>query len=132
MLDDLDLVAALEWQSIEMKNRYGINITFNTNLTASDLSLETSTALFRIYQEALTNVVRHSGASEVNSRLQKMDNEIILTISDNGIGMDLTVKKEHNSFGIIGIKERTFAIGGQFELISRPGEGTTIKIVVPV
>jgi PAS domain S-box-containing protein len=132
MLDDLDLVAALEWQSMEMKNRHSIDIAFHSNLTESNLSLETSTALFRIYQEALTNVVRHAAASKVQSSLELVDNNIILAISDNGIGMDLTVKKEHTSFGLIGIKERTFAIGGKFELISQPGKGTTVKIIVPV
>lgn len=132
MLDDLGLIAALEWQSMEIKNRHGIDIIFHSNLKEPNLSLETSTALFRIYQEALTNVVRHAAASKVQSSLELVDNNIILVISDNGIGMDMTAQKEHKSFGLIGIKERTFVIGGKFEMISEPGKGTTIKIIVPV
>ncbi|MEI7736054.1 MAG: CHASE3 domain-containing protein [Ferruginibacter sp.] len=132
MLDDLGLVAALEWQSIEMKNRHNINIKFRADILEPNPSLEISTALFRIYQEALTNVVRHAAASEVISSLQLVNNKIILEISDNGIGIGNNGKKDNNRFGLIGIKERTFAIGGKFELLSQSGKGTTVKIEVPV
>jgi signal transduction histidine kinase len=132
MLDDLGLVAALEWQSQEVQKRSGITISFKHPIQEPDLPIVTSTALFRIYQEALTNVVRHATASEVESYLQIIDDNLILIISDNGIGMNTEKNKEYKSFGLIGIKERAFAIGGTFDLESQPGKGTTIKITVHI
>ena len=132
MLDDLGLVAALEWQSQEVQRRFGIQIGFSSNIEDAGIPLDTSTALFRIYQEALTNVARHAAASKVESSLEIHNNTLILKVTDNGKGMDTEQTKEHKSFGLIGIKERSFAIGGVFDLESRPGKGTTIKITVPL
>ncbi len=132
MLDDLGLVAALEWQSQEVEKRFGIMINFISEIPDTDLRIEVSTALFRIYQEALTNAVRHSGAHEINSRLQIVDNTIILEIRDNGRGIDAEKRATTKSFGLLGIKERTFALGGTFDLQSEHGNGTFIRIVVPI
>jgi len=132
MIDDLGIVAALEWQSIEVQKRFGIKIHFNSSMDEPNLPIDTSTALFRIYQETLTNVIKHADANEVKSSLQLIGNNIILEIKDNGIGMKTSINKKQKSFGLIGIKERSFAIGGKFDLYSEAGKGTTIKITVPI
>jgi PAS domain S-box-containing protein len=132
MLDDLGLVAALEWQSQEVEKRFGIMVNFISEIPDTDLPIEISTALFRIYQESLTNAVRHSGAHEISSRLKIIDSKIILEIKDDGRGIDEAKRAATKSFGLLGIKERTFAMNGTFELQSEPGKGTFIKIEVPI
>ena len=122
----------MEWQSIEVQKRFGIKIHFNSSMDEPNLPIDTSTALFRIYQETLTNVIKHADANEVKSSLQLIGNNIILEIKDNGIGMKTSINKKQKSFGLIGIKERSFAIGGKFDLYSEAGKGTTIKITVPI
>jgi PAS domain S-box-containing protein len=132
MLDDLGLVAALEWQSQETEKRFDIKVNFISNIPDTNLSIEITTALFRIYQEALTNAIRHANAHEIKSFLQIQENSIILEVEDNGKGIDTEKKRKNKSFGLLGIKERTFALGGTFELKSHIGKGTLIKIVIPL
>jgi len=132
ILDDLGLIAALEWHSSEVENRSGIKVAFKTNTKELNLPVTTSTELFRIYQEVLTNVERHSNGHEVVSILQINDNNLILEIKDDGQGMDPAIKNNKKNLGLIGIKERTFILGGQYELNSEPGKGTEIKITIPL
>ena len=130
ILDDLGLVSALEWQSTEVENRFGIKVNFIADHTELNLSTSVSTNLFRIYQEALTNAVRHANARLINSKLTVSNNSIILEIADDGKGMDLT-KDKTGSFGILGIKERVFVMGGNYEFKSEPGKGTSLAITIP-
>ena len=130
ILDDLGLVPALEWQSTEVENRFGIKVNFVADTTDLNLSNVVSTNLFRIYQEALTNAVRHANARLINSKLSTENNSIILEITDNGKGMDLT-KDKTGSFGILGIKERVFVMGGNYEFKSELGKGTCLTITIP-
>src|SRR5262249_20430233 len=88
--------------------------------------------LFRIFQEALTNVARHSGADRVDARLDTRPEEIVLTIGDNGHGMSPERTSRLASLGLMGMRERTHAMGGHFELRSQPGHGTTIEVRIPV
>jgi PAS domain S-box-containing protein len=131
MLDDLGLAAALEWQSQETEKRYGIVVQFETTLNI-DLPMKITNSLFRIYQETLTNAVRHSEASLINSLLHIKENNIILQIEDNGKGFDLNKKTDKKSFGLLGIKERAYSIGGICNIKSLPGKGTTIEVIVPL
>lgn len=132
ILDDLGLIAALEWHSSEVENRSGIKVNFKANTKELNLPVTTSTELFRIYQEVLTNVERHSNGHEVVSILQINENSLILEIKDDGQGIDPATKNNKKNLGLIGIKERTFILGGRYELNSEPGKGTQVKITIPL
>jgi PAS domain S-box-containing protein len=132
ILDDLGLIAALEWHSREVEKRSEIKVHFSTRLTEQEIPADVATGIFRIYQEALTNAVRHANAHEIKSSLQINNNQLILEIKDDGKGIDPKAKANTKSFGLIGIKERTFVMGGKFELKSEPGSGTELCISIPL
>ena len=132
ILDDLGLVTALQWHSKEVEKRSEIKVHFSANISDEEIPVDIATGLFRIYQEALTNAVRHANAHEVNSYLQLTNNELLLKIKDDGRGIDHTVKTNIKTFGLIGIKERIFALGGKYQLKSKPGEGTELSISIPL
>ena len=129
MLDDLGLVAAMEWQSREFENRSGIKIVFESNVSLLPAAPSVATSLFRIYQEALTNIGRHAKANHVFCRLQLTQDEITLTIKDDGQGFDMQTLAHKKTLGILGMKERTLMMKGHFEITSAPGEGTTIVVI---
>ncbi|HEX7904174.1 MAG TPA: PAS domain S-box protein [Chitinophagaceae bacterium] len=131
ILDDIGLIAALEWLSEEIDKRSGIQIKFEATMPEPDLPTATATALFRIYQEALTNAVRHSEARHINASLSKKDNNIILVIKDDGLGFDTSMKDNKKAVGLMGMKERIFILNGHYELNSALGKGTQIKISIP-
>lgn len=132
ILDDLGLVTALQWHSAEIEKRFDIKINFVSEFDVVEVPVATATGLFRIYQEALTNAVRHANARNVNSTLQMANNRIILQIQDDGKGMDINNDLKKKSFGLLGIKERAFIMGGEYELKSEPGKGTHLLVSVPV
>jgi PAS domain S-box-containing protein len=133
ILDDLGLVAALKWQSQEIESRFGITINFVCDLPEIDTPpVGISTGLFRIYQEALTNAVRHANAHVIDSSLKIVANRIILEIKDDGKGIDTAGVPKKKSFGLLGIKERVFVMDGEYTLKSGPGEGTCLTISVPL
>jgi two-component system sensor histidine kinase UhpB len=130
---DFGLVAALEWQSGEFEKQNGISCAFSSNEKEIDLSLDHATALFRIFQEALTNISKHAKASQVTVRLQRNNREVSLTIADNGRGIAQADRQKPQSFGLRGMSERAKALGGNVTLSDAPGGGTlvTIKITPP-
>lgn len=128
MLDDLGLIEAIEWQSKEFGKRTGIRITFECSIPHLPVPGSIATSLFRIYQEALTNVARHAKARNVFSNLQLQDDQVILTIKDDGTGFDLQTIGVKKTLGLLGMKERTLMMGGRFAINSKAGEGTTIVI----
>ncbi|MEI6948799.1 PAS domain S-box protein [Paraflavisolibacter sp. H34] len=131
ILDDLGLVAALEWLSQEVARRSEIIVNFCCDMPEPELAASVKTGLFRIYQEALTNALRHSRARTVSSTLQLVGNRLELEVSDDGIGLDPGAR-EKKTFGLLGIQERTYALGGALEINSEPGKGTTLLISVPL
>jgi signal transduction histidine kinase len=131
VLDDLGLVAALEWQSKEFQKRFNIEVEFNSKVEDLQTSGIIATGLFRMYQESLTNVARHSGANKVISNLQKTPKQICLSITDDGKGFSMNGSGERKTLGLLGMKERAVMIGGKLEIISEPGKGTTVLITVP-
>ena len=132
ILDDLGLVAALEWQGEEFGKRYGIKVTFASNLGDVTLQPDIITALFRIYQELLTNVARYANATMVNTSINISDNILQMNVTDNGIGFNENDIISKKTLGLRGIKERTNLIGGKYEIKTRPGEGTFVLISVPL
>jgi len=132
ILDDLGLVDALKWQSQEVETRFGIKVNFVCNVPEINAPVGVSTGLFRIYQEALTNAVRHANAHTIESSLKIRDGRILLEIRDDGKGMDKDSASKKKSFGLLGIKERVFVLDGEYELKSEPGKGTQLIISVPM
>jgi len=132
VLDNLGLIPAIEWQVSEFRKRTQIRTELLSNANSLDISMEGSVAVFRAVQEALTNIMRHAKASRVQVRLDLSDYALRISISDNGIGMSQTEQGEFNSLGIVGMKERISRIGGDFRLLSEPGKGTRLEIIVPL
>lgn len=130
VLDHLDLRAAMEWQIQEFQVRSGIICEFRSNVDAIDIDRDSATALFRIFQEAMTNVARHSNASRVNIGLMQMDDSLLMEVSDNGRGITESNIANARSFGILGIKERALLLGGEVEIKGSPGQGTTLSVRV--
>jgi len=128
MLDDLGLTEAIEWQSKEFEKRWGIRIIFESDSSYIPVDNDVATSLFRIYQEALTNIARHANAKTVFSKLKVKDDQVILTIADDGAGFDMQTLAIKKTLGLLGMKERTLMMGGRFEINSKPGEGTTILV----
>jgi PAS domain S-box-containing protein len=131
ILDDLGLVEALGWQSREFEIRYHIPTVFTTNVPEVVLPKEVATALFRIYQEALTNVARHAKAHKVKTSLALSPATLTLEVSDDGIGFEQEKIAAQKTLGLMGIRERIAAINGRFELHTAPGRGTTLTIQAP-
>jgi signal transduction histidine kinase len=127
---DFGIVAALEWQSREFEKQNGVPCTFESNETEIDLDLDHATALFRIFQEALTNIAKHAGASAVSVRLARLRHHISLKISDNGGGVRQADRAKPQSFGLRGMAERASALGGTLTLSDAPGGGTVVAIKV--
>jgi PAS domain S-box-containing protein len=132
ILDDLGLVAAIEWQSDEFRDRTGISC--RVTVLPSDLSVEKdrSTAIFRIFQETLTNVARHAQATKVTVALKKDAGSLMLKVMDNGAGITEDKVHDSRSFGLIGMRERVHPWGGLVNIKGTPGKGTTVEVKVPL
>jgi PAS domain S-box-containing protein len=129
VLDDLDFAEALEWQTREFTKHSGLQVDLqlpDAHLIKDDV---VSTALFRIVQEALTNVVRHARATSVEVKLNLYDNTFHLVIHDNGAGLD--ADKRNQGLGLVSMRERCVAIGAVFEIGSSSGNGTTVIVTIP-
>jgi hypothetical protein len=131
ILDDLGLGAAIEWLAHDVEARTQMTCAVEV---PEDLSLpsELATPLFRICQEALTNVTRHAGATRVSIQLESADGRISLVVKDNGRGITDEEIQRHGSLGLLGMKERVALLGGTLEVRGRPGEGTTLTIQMPL
>lgn len=132
MLDDLGLIEALGWYSQEFQNRFGITVRFHSSISEVNVDPKVSIGLFRIYQESLTNVARHAEAKSVNSTFEFIDHNAILKIVDDGKGFDRLKTPRKKTLGLLGMKERTLMMGGQYEITSMPGKGTTVSVIVPL
>ena len=131
VLDDLGLQAAIEWLLKDFTRRNGVPHELHLPQTPFLCDADASTALFRIVQEALTNVSRHSQATQVTVTLQAGLAGIRLSIADNGKGMDERLAAAPSSLGLIGMRERTLMLGGRLFITSRPDSGTTVDVHLP-
>jgi signal transduction histidine kinase len=133
VLDHLGLGAALEWQANEFQNRTGIRCDVRTNLRETMLDQDLSTTFFRIFQETLTNVIRHAGATQVAVTLKQLAGEIILLVTDNGRGITSVEISNSSSMGLLGMRERAALLGGRFEISRLPrGQGTRVTVSIPL
>ncbi len=132
ILDDFGLVAALEWQSSEFERQAGIPCKFTAMVNEDNIEKNLASGIFRVYQETLTNIMRHAHASLVETAITQSGNELVLTIKDNGLGFDPAEIKTKKTFGIIGMKERALMFNGELIVESQKGKGTTIILKVPL
>lgn len=131
VLDELGLLTAIQWQALEFESRTGIRCRITRLQRDIELDKNASTATFRIFQEALTNVAKHASARNVTVSLQVVGDELVLEISDDGKGMDEDKMRDPTSTGILGIRERVLALRGHFNIVSQPGEGTKLTVSIP-
>jgi two-component system, NarL family, sensor histidine kinase UhpB len=134
MLDDLGLNAAIEWLVRESAKRSGLCITARLDETALPAHQEATVgiAIFRITQEALTNVARHAQATQVQIELKQVDGHLCLRVDDNGKGFCNPPKRPNHSHGLIGIRERVFSLGGQFDIANGPQRGAQLTVRIPL
>lgn len=132
VLDDLGLEAAIEWKTTQFEDQTGIKCTLAINCDMVDFGGDINTAIFRIYQEALTNIARHSNATEVKVLLETKDNQLILQVIDNGRGISEVEKMNTISLGLVGMKERALMLKGDFFIENLNGHGTKLKVLVPL
>jgi PAS domain S-box-containing protein len=132
VLDDLGLVAAIEWQAREYQSRTGIKCETCLELGEVEVDPERSTALFRIFQEILTNVARHARATRVEAILRKAGSDVLLEVKDNGRGITRGELAGKKSLGLLGMRERALILGGEVEIRGAAGKGTTVKVRMPL
>jgi signal transduction histidine kinase len=132
ILDSLGLVAALEWQANEFQSRTNIPCHVVASVDDSQFHQQLATVFFRIYQEALTNIIRHAKATHVEVRLVEDAARLVLTVKDNGRGISEEEIANTRSIGLVGMRERAMLIGGEITLQGAPGQGTTMTLRVPL
>ena len=130
ILDDLGLIAALEWQSQEFGSRSGISTHFQSSLPELNFDPRASIGLFRICQESLTNVARHSGAKNVWITLDCIGDNLHLAILDDGKGLNRIIRT--NTLGLLGMEERAMMMGGSLEIKNSPYGGVAVEATVPL
>jgi two-component system, NarL family, sensor histidine kinase DevS len=130
-LDDFGLEAALERLTTVIGERSGVEVHLNVAAARRPLSAEQGTALYRIVQEGLTNIVKHSGARSVSVVIAQTEGLVRAVIEDDGAGFELASVR-HDALGLVGMRERVHLMGGRFEVESAPGQGTTLVAELPL
>ncbi|HEY9429292.1 MAG TPA: histidine kinase [Gemmatimonadaceae bacterium] len=132
VLDELGLAAAVEWQGQEFGNRTGITVVTELSMGDTVVSDELGSSIFRILQEALTNVARHAHASRVSIGLTRVSDLLTLVVADDGVGLSSDQFRGTASLGIVGMRERALACGGALLIAGEPGSGTSVTLRVPL
>jgi PAS domain S-box-containing protein len=131
LLDDLGITAAIEWQINEFQNRTGIRVRFVSTPAEIEIADNLATEIYRIFQEALTNVIRHAEASTVEVDLTKSNERVILKVSDDGRGITEEEINNSQSIGLIGIRERAYSLQGDVAIHGKPGKGSSVIVTFP-
>jgi signal transduction histidine kinase len=131
MLDDMGLVAAVQWQSKEFQKRTGIRCRVNLPPETTKLDIDVATTAFRIFQEILTNVARHSRATRVDIDLDVTDDKVSLEVQDNGVGIATSEVNGRKSLGLLGMHERALLFGGEVNITGAAGQGTRVAVTLP-
>jgi len=132
ILDQLGLAAALEWQGQEFGTRTGTAVEMDVTTDGSSIADDIGSSVFRILQESLTNVTRYASATRVSIHMHHSAQELTLTVADNGVGFAPEQLDGTGSLGLLGMRERALACGGELGIISAPGEGTVVSLRVPL
>ena len=131
LLDSMGLRAAIEWEIDQFQRRSGVRCVVRLTELSLDLSTEKKIAIFRIFQEAMTNIARHAEARSVCVDLERREDDVMVTIKDDGMGFSADLIEQMQSLGLLGMYERALVMGAHFEIESKPGQGTTIILQVP-
>jgi signal transduction histidine kinase len=131
VLDDLGLIAALRWLQQEMSQIHSLTITSHLSLPENALSDVQKSVLFRVAQEALNNVIRHSGSDSARISLEQVGEECVMTVTDNGSGFD-RLDNTRNGIGLDSMRERLELICGRLDIVTEKGIGTVVRAVVPL
>jgi two-component system sensor histidine kinase UhpB len=132
MLVDFGLIPTLRWFIENYGKRSGIKLSLKTKDKAYRFPQEVEFTLYRIIQEAVTNVAKHAKATEASVSISRKDSTAVLSVRDNGVGFDAAgVLSAPTGMGLLNIKERVDLLGGTFEIISRPRKGTKLNIQIP-
>jgi len=131
-LDDLGITAAIEWQAKKYEDDTGIKCVIHSSLDEISLENVQNTAIFRIFQETLTNITRHAIATKVNVFLSKKNNKIILVVEDDGIGISSEQIYSRKSLGILGMRERANSLNGKLDIKKRRAHGTSVILTIPL
>jgi signal transduction histidine kinase len=131
ILDDLGLIAAIDWQVRDFRKRTGIKAEVVSNVDELELSADASAAVFRVVQEALTNVTRHAKASRMRVMVDLTERSLRIAVEDNGRGMTENQEASLKSLGFLGMRERISRLGGALQILSGPGKGTRLDILIP-
>jgi signal transduction histidine kinase len=131
-LDRLGLNHAVDSMIERVSKSFSIRLSASLDDTSGLLSSDSETVIYRIVQEGLNNIVKHAGATEARVTLKYVGNEVVLTVEDNGKGLENGANMNGNGFGLVGIQERARMIGGTCLVNSRPGQGTilTVRLVL--
>jgi PAS domain S-box-containing protein len=132
MLDDLGLVPAIESLLHGLSQRTGVVVSLDAESGELDFHEPLATSLYRMTQEALTNVARHSGATEVRVNIRQENDDLVLQVRDNGRGFDPEAATSRKSYGVLGIQERAHTLGGRVSITRVQAGGTLVEIVIPV
>ena len=132
MLDDMGLVAAVGWQAKEFQKRTGIRVRIKLPPESAKPDIDVATTMFRIFQEILTNVARHSRATRVDIEIDVDDERVRMEVSDNGVGIPSSDLNGRKSLGLVGMQERAFLFGGEVSITGAPGQGTRVCVTIPM
>jgi len=131
VLDTAGLMAALEWQAHEFEDKTSIRCRVKSSVPETAWDQDLNTAFFRIFQETLTNVIRHAHATRVDVRLDEVGPNLVLEVKDNGRGISEEQIRNTKSIGLLGMRERAALLGGEVRVHGEPGRGTTITVLIP-
>jgi signal transduction histidine kinase len=132
ILDDFGLLAALEWQLQEFQRRSEIECQLLPTTQEVVVDRDSAIAIFRIFQETLTNVARHAQATRVVVSLEQVANHLLLSVQDNGRGISTKELVQSKSLGLAGMRERVHLMSGQLNIQGKPGQGTTVLVKIPL
>jgi len=132
VLDDLGLVAAIEWQAQQFQRRTGLKLHWETDLDNAEVSRDGATAVFRIFQEVLTNILRHSRAKNIYVKLFEIDQSLELEVTDDGRGITDDEQQNTRSLGLLGMKERALLVEGEVSIKGAQGKGTRVLVRIPL
>ncbi len=132
ILDDFGLISAIKWQLTEMKKNSKLNYSFKHKFDESFLDNENSIVFFRIFQEALTNITRHANASRVSVSIKKIEDQLIMEVNDNGMGIPKSKISHSKSLGILGMIERANSIDGEIKFKGVAPTGTSVALIAPI
>lgn len=132
VLDTLGLTAAIEWQAADFENRTGINCKLSQMEEDIPVDRDCATAVFRIFQESLTNIARHAKATEVQINLERRNGRLVLRLQDNGKGIQPEDVHGSRSLGILGMQERVRLLNGELSIAGNDGQGTVVSVEIPL